>query len=73
MKAVIAEEAAKLTHRGDVLWGCNSRSRASRARKALQWEPKAKTLQEVVKEQVGAEARSLGLTVGHAKVAAGDA
>lgn len=67
------EEASQSTHRGDVLWGCNSRSRAKRAREALGWEPVGKGWKEVVEEQVGMEAEALGLKTGHAKKAAGDA
>lgn len=73
VRSIEPEEARGLTHRGDVLWGCNSRSRAKRAREALQWEAQGQSLEEVVKEQVEMEAKALGLMVGHAKKAAGDA
>lgn len=73
VESIDAEEAGRLTHRGDVLWGCNSRSRAKRAREALEWKPEEQSLKDVVTEQVALEAKALGLKTGHAKVAAGDA
>ena len=73
VKSIDGEEASQLTHRGDALWGMNSRSSAKRAREALGWKPEAKSLRDVVREQVELEATALGLKVGHAKVAAGDA
>lgn len=73
VKPVDAAEAKQLGHRGDVLWGCNSRSRAKRAREALGWEAKGQSLQDVVKEQVELEAKALNVKVGHAKIAAGEA
>ena len=73
VKSISAEEAGRLTPFGYGLWGCNSRSRAKRAREALGWKPTHPPLQDEVKAAVEVEARNLGIKPGHAKVAAGDA
>jgi len=68
---ITAEEADKLTPHGSFLWGMNSRARAIRARKLLGWNPTQKPLFDLLPEIVDGEARSLGLTTGHAAQAAG--
>lgn len=69
------KEADSLTWWGSALWGANSRSRAIRARKLLQWAPKRgnKDLDNDISEVVSAEARSLGLVLvpSHAAKVAG--
>lgn len=73
VKSLTAEEAGEIRSHGQVLWGCNSRSRASRARNALGWQPSAPSIEDELKVAVENEAKSLGLKPGHAAVAAGDA
>jgi len=73
VKPVSAKEAKQLTPFGHALWGANSRSRAKRAREALKWQPTGAKIEDEIKQAVEAEARTLGLKPGHAKVAAGDA
>ncbi|OCL13479.1 NAD dependent epimerase/dehydratase family protein [Glonium stellatum] len=68
---VTTEEADKLVSYGSYLWGMNSRSRAVRARKILGWNPTQKSLFDLLPDIVDGEARSLGLTTGHAAQAAG--
>lgn len=66
------ENAKAFSAHGPLLWGQNSRSRASRARKYLGWSPTGK-IEGCFEEVLEAEARALGVTKGHAVVAAGDA
>ena len=73
VKSLSAEEADAVRQKGQALWGCNSRSRASRARDALKWNPSAPTIEDEMKVAVEIEAKALGLKPGHAAVAAGDA
>ena len=73
VKTVSADEAAELTRFGHAMWGCNSRSRARRAREVLKWEPTGSPLTDEINATVEVEAKKLGLKPGHAKVAAGDA
>ena len=73
VKSMTPEEANEVTFYGAALWGCNSRSRAKRAREALKWEPSGPSLKDEVKAAVDFEAKKLELKPGHAKVAAGDA
>ena len=73
VKSISAEEAGELTKFGWAIWGCNSRSRAKRAREILGWKPTGPSLKDEIKATVEVEARSLGIKPGHAKVAAGDA
>jgi nucleoside-diphosphate-sugar epimerase len=73
VKSISAEEAAAVRPHGQALWGCNSRSRASRARDGLKWKPSAPSIEDVMKSAVESEAKDLGLKPGHAAVAAGDA
>lgn len=56
-----------------VSWGLNSKGKARRARKFLGWNPMKKSLLEEIPSIVDSEARALGITVGHAKKAAGGA
>ena len=69
--SVSAEEADQLRKHGFVLWGANSRGSAIRARKLLGWSPKGKSIEGEIPELVKEEARSLGLTQGHAAQVAG--
>jgi nucleoside-diphosphate-sugar epimerase len=62
VKSLSAEEVDPLRTRGRFSWGVNSRSRAVRARKLLNWEAKGKTIEEEVSEAVDIEAKALGLT-----------
>jgi hypothetical protein len=69
---VSAEEANDLSEYGPLLWGCNSRCRAVRARKVLGWNPVQKArLEDTIDDVVEGEAKALGLIVGHAVEAAG--
>ena len=66
------KEADGLAWWGSALWGANSRFRAIRARKLLEWTPKRgdKDLDNDILEVVSAEAKRLGLVPSHvAKVA----
>lgn len=63
--SISADEAGRLRQYGFLLWGANSRCMAIRARKLLGWSP-TKVIEDVVSEVVDMEARSLGLTQGHA-------
>lgn len=70
------EEVEKVVGDGGImaqLWGQNSRSRASRARKVLGWKPVMHGLGEDIPRTVDVEAEALGLTKRHAEVAAGNA
>ncbi|OCK84020.1 NAD dependent epimerase/dehydratase family protein [Lepidopterella palustris CBS 459.81] len=71
VEAVSREDAEKLFPYGSVLWGLNSRARGLRAKKVLGWKPVQKGLLESIPEIVDGEARSLGLTKGHAVQASG--
>ena len=73
VKSMTADEANEARDHGSVLWGCNSRSRASRARDALRWKPAGPTIEDEMKGAVEIEGRNTGLNPGHAAVAAGDA
>ncbi|EKG10799.1 NAD-dependent epimerase/dehydratase [Macrophomina phaseolina MS6] len=55
------------------IWGQNSRSRASRGRQLLGWEPTKPSLQDEIARNVELEAEALGLVKTHAEVAAGNA
>jgi nucleoside-diphosphate-sugar epimerase len=46
---------------GALLWGVNSRSRAERAAKLLNWEPMMKSVKEEMENAVLIEAKALGL------------
>ena len=68
----IAEKVANgMIPRGAVLWGANTRYRALRARKLLDWSPKEKSLDHYIPEAVSIEAKNLGLAPGHAAKVAG--
>lgn len=64
--SVSAEEADRLRPHGSLLWGANSRGTAIRARKLLGWSPVGNSIEDELPQLVGEEARSLGLTQGHA-------
>ena len=71
--SISESEADSLTWWGSALWGVNSRCRAIRAGKLLQWIPQKgdKDLDSDIIEVVKAEARNLGLTSGHAAKVSG--
>lgn len=73
VKSISADEAGAIYEYGEVLYGCNSRSRASRAREALKWKPSGPSIDDEMQRAVEIEAKGLGLKPGHAAVAAGDA
>lgn len=56
--SISVEEANALRSHGGLLWGANSRSRASRARRYLGWEPKAPRLEDVYDEAIEIEKAS---------------
>lgn len=62
---VTNEEARRLSFSG-ATWGTNSRCRAVRARKLLNWLPQGKSLKDEIPEIVKNEAKTLGLVQGHA-------
>jgi nucleoside-diphosphate-sugar epimerase len=64
--ALSADEADKLSPWGSVLWGSNSRCRAIRAGKVLEWRPNAPSLKDEISDIVKGEAARLGLVKGHA-------
>lgn len=68
--SVSAEEADRFRRYGSYIWGANSRCKAIRARRLLGWSP-TKVIKNEISELVDMEARSLGLTQGHAAKAAG--
>ena len=57
--------------RGFFTWGLNSRGSAIRARKVLGWEPKSESIDDEIPRCVEAEAKRLGIKVGHAAKVAG--
>ncbi|KAL8792484.1 MAG: hypothetical protein Q9195_004940 [Heterodermia aff. obscurata] len=63
--SVSAEDADRLRPHGFLLWGANSRCKAIRAKRLLGWSP-THIIKNEVSELVDIEARSLGLTQGHA-------
>ncbi|KAF2012475.1 NAD(P)-binding protein [Aaosphaeria arxii CBS 175.79] len=65
------EEVIQLLKPGPRLWGTNSRGRAIRARKVLDWTPKGKKLSELLSDIVELEAKEQGLIKGHAAEVAG--
>ena len=71
--SVSETEADGLAWWGSALWGANSRFRAIRARKLLEWTPEKgeKDLSDDILEVVKAEANSLGLVLSHAAKVAG--
>lgn len=71
VSSVSSEKAGQLRSYGFLLWGANSRGTAIRARKLLGWSPKGKSIEEETPDLVKEEARSLGLTQGHAAQVAG--
>ncbi|KAH8153416.1 uncharacterized protein LAJ45_02228 [Morchella importuna] len=56
------DEIKKIHPFGCVIWGTNSRGRASRARKVLGWTPKGASLEETLDALIDSEAKSLGIT-----------
>lgn len=57
--SVSADEANKLYGHGAVLWATNSRSRASRARRVLGWQPKGAALEATLDEVIDVEKAAL--------------
>ncbi|KAF2866532.1 hypothetical protein BDV95DRAFT_202369 [Massariosphaeria phaeospora] len=70
---ISVEEADMLTQSGSYLWGMNSRCRAIRAKKLLDWKPTQLNMFDMLPEIIDGEARELGITKGHAEKAAGNA
>ena len=64
--SISTEEANGVTKMGAELLGANSRQKAIRARKILNWTPKGPPLLEGIAELVTLEAKKLGLIQGHA-------
>ncbi|KAH9859851.1 hypothetical protein IAQ61_011633 [Plenodomus lingam] len=62
--------ANKLIAMGGYLWGFNSRGRAIRARKLLDWKPTQKSALDLLPEIIDAEAKALGRLKTHAEEAA---
>lgn len=71
--SISGDEADKLVPYASYMWGANSRSRASRARKLFGWEPTHPALKDEIEPTLEVEARRLDFKADHAKVAAGDA
>lgn len=71
--SISEKEADGLAWWGSALWGANSRYRAIRARKLLEWTPEKgeKDLGDDIFQVVNAEAKSLGLVPSHAAKIAG--
>ena len=66
VSSISSEEANKLSRAGAILWGANSRGRAVRAREVLGWKPTEIDMMTAIPDIVACEARTLGLTAGHA-------
>ena len=66
VKSISPDEADQMTKWGSLLWGANSRCRAVRARKLLNWEPVERGLVEEIPSVVESESKALGLAKGHA-------
>ncbi|KAF2434729.1 nucleoside-diphosphate-sugar epimerase [Tothia fuscella] len=73
LESVTTDEADKLSPWGSMRWGTNSRGRAIRARKLFGWEPTGDSPEKIIPDIITGQAEKLGLKVGHALVAAGDA
>ena len=69
--SISADEADQLTPYATYLWGTNSRCKAVRARKILDWKPVEGSIENEIPEAIEVEAKSLGLVVGHAAKVAG--
>lgn len=61
VESIHPSKAEELTAYALILWGMNSRSRALRTRKLLQWEPTMPRMMEDIPRVVQAEAVKLGL------------
>lgn len=72
LDSVTFDEADKITSFGGLKWGTNSRGTATRARNLFGWSPTGDSPEKVLPDLVAGEARKLGITIGHAVVAAGD-
>lgn len=66
------EEADKLTPYGSAKWGMNSRCKAIRGRKLLDWKPMAPSPEDELPGLIRIGATKLGLVKGHAAEAAGN-
>jgi nucleoside-diphosphate-sugar epimerase len=73
LDSITYDEAGKIIPWGGMRWGSNSRGKAIRARKLFGWNPTSDSPEKILPDLVAGEARKLGITVGHATVAAGDA
>lgn len=72
VRSISGDQANEVREAGAVLWGANSRGRASRARKELGWEPKEESIEDSMTELLEKESKALDTSSGHAAVAAGD-
>ena len=61
MPRITPEEADKLSHHSDILWGTNSIMTGTRGREKLGWRPKEHSLKDELPMMVRWEARFLGM------------
>ena len=66
VEVVSESKADELTRAGAALWGANSKCHGLRARQVLDWSPKHQDFDADIFEVVSQEARTLGLSSGHA-------
>lgn len=71
--SISPDEANQQTQAGATLWGTNSRGKAIRAGKVLDWEPKEQPLKAEIADAVTFESKRAGVVKGHAVKAAGSA
>ncbi|KAL8945827.1 MAG: hypothetical protein Q9222_007687 [Ikaeria aurantiellina] len=71
LKTLPYDEIVKMCPHGPMLWGANSRCRAIRARKLLDWSPKGKSIEEETPSTVTYEADLRGFVQHHAAKVAG--
>jgi nucleoside-diphosphate-sugar epimerase len=70
-ETISPEKANDIISFGQYMWSTNSRCKAVRARKLLNWNPTEKSLWDEIPDIVDSEAVALGLIKGHAEKAAG--
>ena len=66
VKSMTNTEVDGLRRHGTFLWGVNSRCKAIRAHRLLNWTPKEETIDEEIPKSLEIEAKALGLVRGHA-------
>lgn len=71
VESLSREKVAAISKFAPYSWGSNSRARAIRARKLLDWNPTRRSLEEEIPDIVNGEALALGLIKTHAEKAAG--